>query len=93
MTLSRPSRGYDMDWERQISEAAEQESATSPAETRNASHAGPAHITDVMFDQLQYLVGHVGGNCATECPDCRRLQMVTDWLLLPFRCRQFTTIR
>jgi hypothetical protein len=76
-----------MDWERKISDAAEQQSATSPAETRNASYAAPAQISDVLFDQLQYLVEHRVGNCSSECPDCRRLQMVTDWLLLPFRCR------
>lgn len=76
-----------MDWERQVSDAAEQQAATSPAEASNSSIAGPAQVIDVLFDQLQYLVGHVEGNCSTECPDCRRLQMVTQWLLLPFRCR------
>jgi len=82
-----------MDWERQISDAAEQQSATSPAEARNPSNIGPAHLTDVMFDQLQYLVEHVAGNCGEECPDCRRLEMVSDWLLMPFRCRPFTSLR
>lgn len=76
-----------MDWERQMSDAAEQQAATSPAETSNLSIAGPAQVIDVLFDQLQYLVGHGGGNCSEACPDCRRLQMVADWLLLPFRCR------
>ena len=78
-----------MDSDRQMSDAAEHGSATSPAETRNASNAGPAQVTDVLFDQLQYLVEHGAGNCSAECPDCRRLQMVTDWLLLPFRCRRW----
>ena len=76
-----------MDWERQTSEAAGEQNATSETLARNSSFAGPAHVTDVLFDQLQYLIGHDAGNCSTECPDCRRLQMVTDWLLLPFRCR------
>ncbi|HEV3333643.1 MAG TPA: hypothetical protein VG096_21815 [Bryobacteraceae bacterium] len=78
-----------MDWERQMSEGAETQSATSPADTRNSSSTGSAQVTDVLFDQLQYLVEHTAGNCSTECPDCRRLQMVSDWLLLPFRCRNW----
>jgi len=76
-----------MDWERKISDAAEQESATSPVDTGNPSSAGPARISDVLFDQLEYLVALTAGKCSEDCPDCRRLQMVTDWLLLPFRCR------
>ena len=76
-----------MDYERQMSDGAEQQSATSPADASNSSFAGPAQVPDVLFDQLEYLIGHAEGNCSTECRDCRRLQMVTDWLLLPFRCR------
>jgi hypothetical protein len=76
-----------MDWERQFSDGAEQPAPTSQPETGNSSCTGPAQITDVLFDQLQYLIEHIEGNCSTSCPDCRRLQMVTDWLLLPFRCR------
>jgi len=76
-----------MDWERRISDAAEQPSVMSPIAARNGNNAGPAMVADVLFDQLEYLVGHVEGNCSIECRDCRRLQMVTDWLLLPFRTR------
>ena len=76
-----------MDWERKTSEAAEQESTATPPETGKATFAGPAHVTDVLFDQLEYLVAHTAENCSENCPDCRRLQMVADWLLLPFRCR------
>ena len=87
MTLSRPGQESDMDYERQMSDGAEQQSATSPADASNSSFAGPAQVPDVLFDQLEYLIGHAEGNCSTECRDCRRLQMVTDWLLLPVRCR------
>ena len=76
-----------MDWERSISDAAGQRSATSPAEARNPNSSGPAPIAEVLFDQLEYLVSHTAERCSENCPDCRRLQMVTDWLLLPFRCR------
>ena len=78
-----------MDWERQISDAAEQPATTSRPDTGNSSNTGPAQITDVLFDQLQYLVGTHRRKLLCECPDCRRLQMVTDWLLLPFRCRTY----
>lgn len=78
-----------MDWERQTSDAAEEQASTSPAVARNPSYIAPALITDVLFDQLQYLVEHALGDCSTECADCRRLQMVTDWLLLPFRFRGY----
>jgi hypothetical protein len=78
-----------MDWEHQTSDAASEQAATSPAEASNSSFAGPAQIADVLFDQLEYLVRHATGNCSEGCSDCRRLQLVTDWLLLPFRCRTY----
>jgi hypothetical protein len=76
-----------MDWERKISEAAETQPATGAADAGHSRPAGPAPLTDVLFDQLEYLVGHAAGNCSEDCRDCRRLQMASDWLLLPFRCR------
>jgi len=48
----------------------------------------PAPLTEVMFDQLEYLVGHgarrAPGDCSPGCVDCGRLQQVKNWLLLPF---------
>jgi hypothetical protein len=78
-----------MDWERQMPDGARSQSAASQAETGKPGGIGPADVADVLFDQLQFLVGHTGGNCSEDCSDCRRLQMVTDWLLLPFRCRNW----
>jgi len=76
-----------MDWDRHASDATGQQAEPRPAEVRNLISAAPAQVTDVLFDQLQYLVEHSEGNCSAACRDCRRLQMVTDWLLLPFRSR------
>ena len=45
----------------------------------------PAPLSDVMFDQLEYLVAHTSSQCSPGCPDCNRLEQVKKWLLAPFR--------
>jgi hypothetical protein len=40
---------------------------------------------DVMFDQIEYLIGHADETCPEGCVDCARLEQVKNWLLLPFR--------
>lgn len=49
--------------------------------------AGPESLPleDVLFDQLEFLVGHRSLHCQESCPECVRLEQVKEWLLLPFR--------
>jgi hypothetical protein len=49
------------------------------------SYSEPAALTDVLFDQLDYLLAHARRRCASDCIDCIRLRQVEGWLLLPFR--------
>jgi hypothetical protein len=46
--------------------------------------AAPAGMAEVMFEQLQYLVGHSHTECPSGCLACARLKVVQNWLLLPF---------
>jgi hypothetical protein len=54
---------------------------TAPAPAR---YIEPAPLKDVMIEQLQYLVSHANRKCAPGCPDCIRLEQVSNCLLLPF---------
>ena len=45
----------------------------------------PASLVDVMFDQLEWLIGHASGKCPLGCPDCARFEQVKNLLLMPFR--------
>jgi len=45
----------------------------------------PAPKIDVMFDQLEYLLGHQDDECPAGCRECVRLKQVEDSLLQPFR--------
>ena len=60
----------------------------SPPDDRNVdgirSIMAPAPLIDVLFDQLEYLVSHTGGECPVECPDCKRFEQVKKLLLVPF---------
>jgi hypothetical protein len=49
------------------------------------SYVEPAPMIDVMFDQLQYLLGHESKGCTAGCRDCIRLKQVVGSLLQPFR--------
>lgn len=48
-------------------------------------YVGEASMTEVMFDQLEYLLTHQSENCPARCLDCERLKRAGRWLLLPFR--------
>jgi hypothetical protein len=75
-----------MDFDRSLSETANQPTPATPAEIEgNVHYLTAAPLTDVMYEQLEYLIGHSGGNCPPDCIDCGRLQQVRNWLLLPFR--------
>jgi len=75
-----------MDFDRSLSNTADQPSNAKPAAVEpNLHNLKTAPLIDVLYEQLEYLIGHSGGNCPPDCKDCRRLQQVTNWLLLPFR--------
>jgi hypothetical protein len=60
----------------------------SPPTDRSAGccscYIGPAPLVDVLFDQLEYLVGHTRQVCHLGCRDCARLDQVQRLLLMPF---------
>jgi hypothetical protein len=64
--------------------------ASQPAALQSECYVAASPMTEVMFDQLEYLLAHTaeranrGQQCAPECMDCGRLQQVKNWLLLPF---------
>jgi len=75
-----------MDSNQTSSRAADQPCATSrTAGIQSACYIDPAPLTDVMLDQLRYLLRHKGPGCPADCTDCERLAGVQSWLLLPFR--------
>jgi hypothetical protein len=75
-----------LDFNRSLPEPTHRPPAVAPAAIgRHVNYLEAASLTQVMFDQLEYLVAHAGGNCALDCADCERLQQVKSWLLLPFR--------
>jgi len=54
----------------------------------NAGHRAvfieAAPLTDVLFDQFEYLVSHAQQECPPGCPDCERLRQIKKLLLVPF---------
>jgi hypothetical protein len=44
----------------------------------------PAPLSDILYEQLDYLIAHATQACPPGCADCARLQQVKIWLLLPF---------
>jgi hypothetical protein len=78
-----------MDSDRVISELGSQTSvASQPAPGHRACYIEPALTTDVMFDQLEYLLAHDNQGCQAGCQDCIRLREVAGWLLQPFRATE-----
>jgi hypothetical protein len=59
--------------------------ASHPAHAEPPCYLAPAPLSEVLFDQLEYLLAHRTEDCPPGCTDCSRLQQVKDWLLLPFR--------
>jgi len=75
-----------MDFYRSLSETADRPSIATPATIERSVHnLKAAPLIDVMYEQLEYLIGHSSGDCPPDCIDCSRLQQVINWLLLPFR--------
>jgi len=75
-----------MDFYRSLSDTADRPSIATPAVIeRNVYNLKAAPITDVMYEQLEYLIGHCDGDCPPDCIDCDRLRQVRNLLLLPFR--------
>jgi len=75
-----------MDSNRSTPRAANRPCATRPvAGARSACYVDPAPLTDVMLDQLRFLLSHKSHGCPPACADCERLAGVESWLLLPFR--------
>ena len=77
---------FDMDFYRSLSDAADRPSIATPSVIeRNEHNLKAAPVTYVMYEQLEYLIGHSAGDCPPECMDCDRLQQVRNLLLQPFR--------
>ena len=75
-----------MDFYRPLSDIADRPSIATPAVIeRNVLGLKAARLTDVMYEQLEYLIGHSDGDCPPDCIDCDRLQKIRTLLLLPFR--------
>ena len=75
-----------MDFDRSLSNTADQPPIARPAAVeRNVHNLKTAPLIDVMYEQLEYLIGHSDGDCPPDCIDCDRLQQVRNLLLLPFR--------
>jgi hypothetical protein len=75
-----------MDFDRSLSNTADQLPIAKPAAIeRNVYNLKAAPSTDVMYEQLEYLIGHSDEDCPPDCIDCDRLQKIRTLLLLPFR--------
>jgi hypothetical protein len=75
-----------MDFYRSLSDTADRPPiATLAVIKRKAHNLKATPLTDVMYEQLEYLIGHCDGGCPPNCIDCNRLQQVRNLLLLPFR--------
>ena len=58
---------------------------TSASEGRAPCYVEAALEAEVMFDQLVFLLEHVGPSCPLGCPHCARLVKVQSLLLAPFQ--------
>jgi hypothetical protein len=75
-----------MDFYRSLSDTADRQSVATPAVIEsNVYKLKAAPLTDVMYEQLEYLIGHSDGGCPPHCIACDRLQQIRNLLLLPFR--------
>ena len=74
-----------------ISEATNGASAAAQkAPARRVRYIAPAALTDVMFEQLDYLVAHKSRRCSPRCDACMRLNQIESLLLAPFRTSHIT---
>ena len=77
---------FDMDFYRSPSDTENRPAIATPAVIeRRVLTLKAAPSTDVMYEQLDYLVGHSDEDCPSDCKDCDRLQKIRTLLLLPFR--------
>jgi len=69
------------------SEAANGSSSHEPEAYEGVQYVAPAPLIDVMFEQLEYLATHLANatDCPSPCPVCARLDLVSRFLLTPFR--------
>jgi hypothetical protein len=58
--------------------------AASPAAARGGLFQEPASPVAVMWEQMEFLLDHVGANCSPECLECTRLEQLKHCLLRPF---------
>jgi hypothetical protein len=72
-----------MNFDRSPSEAADQPSV-APAIESKVLYLRAAATSDVLFDQLEFLIAHSGEGCQADCADCARREQVSNLLLLPF---------
>lgn len=42
-------------------------------------------LAEVMFEQLSYLIEHFSPKCLQGCEDCRRLEYIEAYLMVPFQ--------
>ena len=73
-----------MNVDRLIATAECEAAAVLPATSSESRHVGKAPVTEVLYEQLEYLLSHGGRDCSDDCLDCSRLERVHYWLLLPF---------
>ena len=52
---------------------------------RRVRYIAAAPLTDVLFDQLEYLLAHRNRPCTPGCEACVRLKQVESVLMRPFR--------
>jgi hypothetical protein len=74
-----------MSRDRLMPETGTQSPASIPAGSGGpADLMQPAPLSDILYEQLDYLIAHATQACPPGCADCARLQQVKSWLLLPF---------
>jgi len=58
------------------------------AAVHHPDYIEPAPVSEILHEQLDYLLAHSSRSCAPGCEECVRLQQVQGWLLMPFRGRR-----
>jgi hypothetical protein len=57
-----------------------------PVTFEDSAYMEPAPLSEILQEQLEYLIAHSAHPCTPGCADCARFQRVVFELLLPFRC-------
>jgi hypothetical protein len=68
-------------------DATNEASADQMENAEGVEYVAPAQVIDVLFEQLEYLATHLRKTeeCPTACRVCARLDLVSRFLLSPFR--------